>query len=173
MAETKESRTLAVFVLSPDTTKASVKAFVAGLPTADLPKVIVRAREVGGLVKAIVSDGEAEMRLRAAANAEGAIAPGQRWVDPDTGVVHLFEGELSSWKVADPAGLRDALASLKGRDGSQLVAQADIDRAVVPTYKPNHVVLNELARTAAAVREVIDRFREKTRGPAHLKGEED
>ena len=87
MAETKESRTLAVFVLSPDTTKASVKAFVAGLPTIDLPKVIVRAREVGGLVKAIVNDGEAEMRSRAAANAEGAIAPGQRWVDPDTGVV--------------------------------------------------------------------------------------
>jgi hypothetical protein len=173
MAETKESRTLAVFVLSPDTTKASVKAFVAGLPTLDLPKVIVRAREVGGLVRAIVNDGEAEMRSRAAANAEGAIAPGQRWVDPDTGVVHLFEGELSSWKVADPAGLRDALASLKGRDGSQLVSQADIDRAVVPTYKPNHTVLNELARAAGAVSEVIDRFREKTRGPAHLKGEED
>jgi len=120
MAETKESRTLAVFVLSPDTTKASVKAFVAGLPTIDLPKVIVRAREVGGLVRAIVNDGEAEMRSRAAANAEGAIAPGQRWVDPDTGVVHLFEGELSSWKVADPAGLRDALAQTQPRRAERI-----------------------------------------------------
>lgn len=171
----EEVRALAQFVSAPDTTKESVASFITSLDTPRLPIIVTRAREVSGLIKAVIDQGETEMRLRAAVTdgtQADAVQPGARWTDPGTGVVHRFEGELSDWKVADPAGLRHALARLtRPVDGSRVVEDFDVDRAVVPTYKPNHVILNELAKRGKQVADVIDSFRKKDRGPAHLKEE--
>jgi hypothetical protein len=169
-----EVRTLARILTDPDTTKESIGQRVMALKGDELPKVVIRARTVQGFAKNVIDFGEEEMRQRAHEQAEGkdsgaVVAPGQRWVDKGTGVVHEFVGELSDWKVADPLGLRLALASLKRQDGSRYVTDAEIEMAVAATYKPNHTQLNTLAKRAPEVMEAIDDFREKTRGPAHLK----
>lgn len=169
----EEVRALAVILTDPEITKEKIEQRVVALRGDELPKVVIRARSVQGFAKDVIDSGETEMRLRAAAADKSAavVLPGERWIDKGTGVMHRFEGELSDWKVADPVALRFALAKAVRPDGSRYLTDADIDRAVVPSYKPNHTVLNEFAKMGAAVREAVDDHREKTRGPAHLKEE--
>lgn len=177
---------LARILTDPEVTKAAIVARVVALAGDDLPKVVIRAREVQSLAKHVITTGEAELELRAIAARSTAttatdgeqaraapVAIGGRWVDKGTGVVHRFEGELSDWKVADPRGLRHALATITRPDGSRMIADTDIDRAVVATYKPDHRILNELAKIDLAVDTVIADFRKKDRGPAHLKEDTD
>lgn len=165
-----EVRALAVILTSPETTKDSIAARVVELRGDDLPKIIIRARVVQGFAKHVIDVGETEMRQRAAEQpAEAVVSPGQRWVDKGTGIVHEFVGEMSDWKVADPGGLRHALARTLRADGSRFVSDEEINAAIETTYKPNHSKLNVLAKRAPEVMEVIDDFRKKDRGPAHLK----
>jgi hypothetical protein len=172
----EEVLALARILTAPETTKASIEARVLELEGDALPKVVIRAREVQGFAKHVIEFGEQEMRLRATTSpadpARAAAVPvGGRWVDRGTGVIHRFEGDLGDWKVADPFGLRLALAALTRPDGSRLVTDIDIERGVTATYKPDHRVLNELAKIDEAVAIVIDDFRKKDRGPAHLREE--
>lgn len=168
----EEVRALAVILTDEGISKERIQERVVALSNDDLPKVVIRARTVQGYAKYLIDCGEQEMRLRAQVDdgtQTDAVKPGSTWVDKGTGVVHKFEGELSDWKVADPAGLRNALSRLARVDGSRWVEDVDIERAVVATYKPNHNVLNELAKRGEDVATVINSFRKKDRGPAHLK----
>jgi hypothetical protein len=181
---------LARILTDPDTSKASLEKRVLALEGDDLPKVIIRAREVQTFAKHVIDFGETEMRLRASAakaNSDAervgtttyipappgpTVAVGGRWIDKGTGVVHKFEGELSPWKVPDPVGLRASLALPRRPDGSRFLSDADIERAVPGTYKPDHRVLNEFEKMDPSIATVIGDFRHKDRGPAHLKEDE-
>jgi hypothetical protein len=171
---------LARILTDPDTTKAALEQRVLALEGDDLPKVIIRAREVLAFAKYVIDAGEQEMRVRALAKrtpaesvggteARAVVGIGGRWVDKGTGVVHKFEGELSPWKVPDPVGLRMGLAQPRRPDGSRFLSDADIERAVPGTYKPDHRVLNEFEKMDESIAHVIGDFRHKERGPAHLK----
>lgn len=164
MAEVKdEIRAVAVLVTDERATKETVASAVASMPPEDVPTIVVRARYVATLVKAVIDAGEGRLR------AEKLLTPGAQWVDRGTGVIYEFVGEKGDWKVADPKGLRLALAALVRKDGSRLVEDAEIDAAVAVTYKANHTKLNDLAKRDQRVREIVDDFRTRDAGPEHLK----
>lgn len=165
-----EIRALATILTDPDITKDKIGERVLALKGDELPKVVIRARTVMGFAKHLVDYGETEMRIRAQSDSPDAVVKtGGQWVDKGTGVVHTFEGELGDWTVADPVGLINALERSTRTDGSRYVDDDEIKRAVVATYKPNHNVLNEIAKRSPELAGTINSFREKKRGAAHLK----
>lgn len=165
-----EVRALATILTDPDITKEQIEKRVVALKGEELPKVVIRARTVQSFAKNVVDYGETEMRIRAAqVGSDAVVLAGERWTDKGTGIIHTFEGELGDWTVADPVGLINALERATRTDGSRFVEDDEIKRAVVATYKPNHNVLNEIAKRSPELAGLVNSFREKKRGPAHLK----
>jgi hypothetical protein len=146
---------------SPD--EASIEAKVNGLAPEDVPVVIARASAVSKAIAFLVKSGEKRIV------GEALLAVGSEWVDRATGVVHTWGGNLSEWKVSDPDGLARALASATRRDGSRLVSDEEIERALPRKRVPDHRVLSELSKRDAAIAEVVEDNRARSFGPPHLK----